>query len=278
MPRVWSLLSGSHYDWGGCKELSCAERMDWLWEIICQCSCKLNEPMSYQVSVTSFRFSLWNPAGCLMILLQLWWANLSLTLQSQFWKGLQSSAVPLVAAVPDIDTYISRSFSCLALPFWMELRLVSPRISLLALLCHLQHNHCLYRMSLFAASGDNKGVIPDWLACPCFAVYWGCCSGTGLAAGPLARRRLVVPLTPCFSACCCAGQLSLGLECGSQAVPQHPPAPRTQNSSPAPCAAHAHTHSSPAFHGTALRAVWTVVSFGFLGLVIFSVGFFFSPS
>lgn len=145
MPGVWSLLSGSHYDRGGCKELSCAERMDWLWEVICQCSCELNEPMSYQVSVTNFRFSLWNPAGWLMILLHLWWANLSLTLQTlQFWKGLQSCCT----------WHRHRSFSCLALSFWVELRLMSPSISLLALLCHLQHNH-QYRMWLFAASGDR---------------------------------------------------------------------------------------------------------------------------
>lgn len=111
-----------------------------------------------------FQVSLWNPAGSLMILPQLWWANLSLRLQSQFWKGLQSRALSLGAAVPATDTHLSRSSSRLASSFWMELRLMSPRISLLALLCHLQQIHCQYRM-LFAASGDNE--------CPWFAVSWG---------------------------------------------------------------------------------------------------------
>lgn len=32
-------------------------------EVICRGGCKLNEPVSYQVSVTNFTFSLWNPAG-----------------------------------------------------------------------------------------------------------------------------------------------------------------------------------------------------------------------
>lgn len=139
-----------------------------------------------------------------------WWSFFSCDELIFPWHCNHSSgkvcrAVPclwLLLYLTQTRAYPDHSPVLLSLYLWMELRMMSPRISLLALLCHLQHNQRPYRMWLFATSGGNKRVIRDWLACPWFAVYWGVLQWHWTCSlSAVMRAPCCVPLNPAMFHC-----------------------------------------------------------------------------